>query len=224
MMHRGSTADVAFIQEILDLPEIERGLRGGYPRMLPTARFLLDVGEIMVFEDGFFAFVHVAEKIFEVHTCFRPNGDFFAKVRKAREALRWIFLNTWAEEVLTQVQVDNRVALYLARRVGFVQLGATDNRSWHRLTLVDWMLKDSTLVEPGLALWSRLGLCTNPVVTSILGFLTVLNPRMKAKGAEVMSRYAILLGISSLRVESWSPFSLSWNGTLVEVKGDISCQ
>ena len=222
-MHAGTLKDAPFMQSILDLPGIERGLRGGYPGLFPSAKMLLDLGKVAVFEDGFFAFIRVADKAYEVHTCFVPNGDFFAKVRKAREALRWIFTTTWADEVQTQIHAHNRVALHLARRGGFVPMGATDIRSWHRLSLIDWMLRDAALVEPGTALRERLGLPVNPVVSSILGFVTCLSPGMEPKGAELMSRYAILLGIPSLRVESWSPFSLSWNGTVVEVKGAIPC-
>ena len=208
---------------ILDIPEIERGLRGGYRCVLPNPKLLLDLGEVAVFEDGFFSFIRVAERIYEVHTCFRPNGDFFAKARKAREALHWMFTTTWAEEIQTQVPADNRVALHLARRGGFIPMGATEERTWHRLSLSDWLFRDASVVEPGMTLRERLGMRTNPAVASILGFLAALPVGMEPKGAEVMSRYAILLGIPSLRVESWSPFSLSWNGTVVEVKGAIPC-
>ena len=89
--------------------------------------------------------------------------------------------------------------------------------------MVDWMFRDAALVEPGTVLRERLGLPVNPAVSSILGFAASLPPGMEPKGAELMSRYAILFGIPSLRVESWSPFSLSWNGTVVEVKGDVPC-
>lgn len=218
-MREATVDDIPFMQGLLDLPEIQAGLKGGLDAHIPSAAELLDCGPVLRFEDGFFAFVYVAERACAIHTVFRPNGDFFGRLRKSREAISWLFANSDVNEILTQVHDANGAARQLTVRNNFQPFGRCGSVQYFRLEIGHWIQTHPGLALEGEVLCRNLEIPEGAPVRSLMGFiLRAAKGDYAAKAMELFSRYAILYGIPSLHVESWNPLTLSHHGKSVVIQ------
>jgi hypothetical protein len=64
---------------------------------------------------------------FEVHTCLLPSCGPFRAVRAARGVVEWIWQNTPARRIITNVPAFNRGAYKLARLAGLQEFGANQS-------------------------------------------------------------------------------------------------
>ena len=219
-MRRATAEDAAFMSEIMAIPEVRRGMSGHHDTeniqdLNPLS--MLEAGVVLVWDDGFFWFAGDGN-VFDAHTCFRPNGDFFGRVRKAREAFRWIFLNTWADEIVTKVFVKNDVVKLLAMRSG-MRVFAEDSRYlYFRLGLMEWISEgNSSLRADGIAALDEgdpINDCGS-VAQSIVGFYRACVESGNAeKGSCWLLRYAFLLNFADrIKVEKEDPLQVALIGT-----------
>mgnify|MGYP002738027760 CR=1 FL=1 len=80
--------------------------------------------------DGIFLFAPANYVTREIHTLVRPTM-WGCTAGAARACMRWIFENTPTVRIITQVPVDNPLAIRLSRRVGMTPYG-TNRRSFLR--------------------------------------------------------------------------------------------
>jgi hypothetical protein len=78
-------------------------------------------------EHGGLVFLPVLSGLYSVHTLFLPSGRGAKAVRAALEAVDWLFSNTDAKAVTTEVPATNAPAGWLARRCGFQKTGRRED-------------------------------------------------------------------------------------------------
>jgi hypothetical protein len=226
-VREATEADIPFMQSILDDPRAAYAVKLGLEEMaLPSAEFLLPLCKVSLHEDGFFVFTQVAERIYEVHTCFIPSGTFYATRRKMKESIAWLFTTTWAEQIVGRVHVSNTPAQHLAELAGFLPFGHSLEFSFWRMGLEDWMQTHPLiLADAGAGAATGLGVPGNPHLDVIAGFIYLTGKaELRLKGLEYLSRHAILYGVTSLQVESWQPLTLTLNGNRAIVDpGGATC-
>jgi hypothetical protein len=226
-MREAVAADIPFMQSILDDPRAAYAVKLGLEdHALPPAEAILSLCRVSIYEDGFFAFAQVADRIYEVHTCFIPSGTFYATRRKMKESMAWMFTGTWAEQIVGRVHVSNTPAMRLAEMAGFLPFGHSLDFSFWKMGLEDWMeSRPQALMDIGSGATEDLGIPGNPHLDAIAGFIYLTGKAgLWTKGLEYLSRHAVLYGVTSLQVESWQPLTLTLNGNRAIVDpGGATC-
>jgi hypothetical protein len=211
-------SDAVFMQGILERSDVRRQIQLGFPlERMPSATFLLDHCRLLVSDNGFIVFDQLADKVLQIHIIFVPDGNVFPKIREIREAVAWAFSSTPATEIVAKVYDGNPMVLEIGKRLGFRTMSQHRHMHYLRLGIEDWVFQDYDL-RSGEGLREQLQLEEAEPVDRLLGFLQSSDKMgYGSKGMELVSRYFILLGMASLRVESWSPLTLSHQGVQVVV-------
>jgi hypothetical protein len=118
--------DYALITEILTEPRAWRRMQDGGPRLADfRAGPSCEIEYIIARDrDGSAQAVFLLVDGEEVHFCFAPSVWGHSEWI-ARGFLSWVWANTSASRLLGPVPVHNRLALRLAKRVGFREYGFT---------------------------------------------------------------------------------------------------
>jgi RimJ/RimL family protein N-acetyltransferase len=124
------TQDLALIRSVITHPKIWEHVSDDYsgaPESFepPRALYLAvhDGAELL----GVFM-VHPHNAInWEVHTCLMPNAWGARAKAAAQAAIAWMWANTPAERLITNVPVPNRLALRFAKQAGFTEFGRNPN-------------------------------------------------------------------------------------------------
>lgn len=117
--------DYALIREILTDPRCLRRMSPGFAGSL-AIEFSPRIEYILADQGGAIAAVFLIVDGFEIHFCFRPRMR--GKTEPvARAFLAWVWASTPATRLVGLVPKHNRLALRLARAVGFTEFAAGSN-------------------------------------------------------------------------------------------------
>lgn len=113
------TFDPAFLNEVVNHPEVRPWLGGDRASPIDMTALVTDARNVtLVNEGGGFIFVAHSPNVYEVHTQFLPSGRS-GVAEAAREAVGMMFRDFGADVILTDVPEDNGPALGLALKAGF---------------------------------------------------------------------------------------------------------
>lgn len=123
-----------------------------------------NVALALVSGGGGFLGIRIAPGIYDVHSLFVPDARRYT-LSAMREALRFMFVDLDARELVTTVPDGNRAAAALTQRAGFTcagfraacwpVMGGPLGVTWWRMTLVDWCQKNDTLCQTVVAQGER---------------------------------------------------------------------
>jgi len=172
---------------------------------------------------------------YAIHTNFLPDARGAHALRESREALRYAFLATAAEQLVTMVPADNPTALWFAHGMGFrdtyvrrgawVKDGQTFDVQYMRLDIDDWVLGDHACWMQGEAFHHLLGdevsHTPDAVHDAFVGaaVLLVAN-RLIDKAVRIYGRWARAAGYEPFAVQSREPLVLDVGTHLAHVNGE----
>ena len=117
--------DAEFLNRVINdpsvFPWISLGMEGPFDVSDVMAR---DTTVFLADEYGGFLFVECGPAMYEVHTQFLPGGRGPAVLRKAKEAVAYMFRHTPCIAIRTFVSDGNEPARKLTLAVGFEDIGA----------------------------------------------------------------------------------------------------
>jgi hypothetical protein len=172
---------------------------------------------------------------FAIHTNFLPDARGAHALRESREALRYAFLATPAEQLVTMVPADNPVALWFAHGMGFrdtyrranawVKGGERFDVQYMRLDIDDWVLADDACKAQGDAFHHLLGdevtHASDDVHDAFVGagVLMVANSLID-KAVRIYGRWARAAGYQPFAVHTREPLVLDVGTHLAHVEGE----
>jgi RimJ/RimL family protein N-acetyltransferase len=121
--------DVAFLNRVANDKSVRPylGLGDGYM----DTQWVLDVpGTIFLANEyGGFLLLQTRPGLYSIHSLFLPEGRGAKAVRAALDAVAWVFQNTDAKAITTEVPAPNLAAKWLALRCGFTEISKRP-QSW----------------------------------------------------------------------------------------------
>jgi hypothetical protein len=116
----GRTFDVAFVNAVVNDPEVESWVRGPFRGQLDLSPIISDHRNVvLVGEHGFAVFAYRVPGVYEWHAAVRSGGRGWWALAAGRAALDWLFENTNAIAVLAPIPETNRPARQIAGALGF---------------------------------------------------------------------------------------------------------
>lgn len=116
------STDAAFVNRIANDPSVRPWLGLGV-EPVDLAPVIQDPAVYALMgEHGGLVFLPVLDGVYSVHSLFLPAGRGASAVRAALEAVDWLFANSNAAVITTEVPVNNSAAGWLARRCGFIRV------------------------------------------------------------------------------------------------------
>ncbi len=155
------TFDATFLNEVANHPEVFPWIGAVEPVDLgPILSSPRNIG--IEASGGGWILTHLEPGIYELHTLFLPEarGSYFAQ---AKEALRYVFVETDATEIVTKVPDGNSGARMAAALVGFRERFRREKAwidgsgvSYEALTIEDWRQRDIEVLKAGKWFHARL--------------------------------------------------------------------
>ncbi len=156
------TMNATFLNRVANHPDVRPYIGGFDP--IDLTEVAANPANIVLedFPNGGWVLVQQMPAVYELHTLFLPDSRGKAYFIAAREALRYVFTNTDALEILTKCPDDNPGARMAATMVGFrerfhrdacwnVGSPAECGVSFQALTVDDWMARDKQIAKEGHA-------------------------------------------------------------------------
>lgn len=154
------TFDSAFLNTIANDPDVRPYVGTGVGPLDLTALISNPANVTLETEHGGWVLINLMPGVYELHTLFAVAGRGAGYFAAAQEALRYIFTQTDALEILTRCPDDNPGARMAAVKVGFRERfrregvwqsgdGETCGVSYQALTLDDWMKRDDEIAYVG---------------------------------------------------------------------------
>lgn len=135
-----SVRDGAEVKGVGDLTEISRNLNN----------------YVLTTEFGGFIAIKKMAGLYECHTQFLPEGRGAHAIEAARESLRYMFIETDCERIITKVKFDNRQAQLFAAQ--FMQKrGRTGDYFYYSVDLDDWAQADDVCQSEGKRFHDSIG-------------------------------------------------------------------
>jgi RimJ/RimL family protein N-acetyltransferase len=114
------TFDVAFVNAVVNDPEVESWVRGPFRGQLDLSPIIADKRNVvLVGEHGFAVFAYRFPGVYEWHAAVRSEGRGWWALAAGRAALDWLFEHTDAIAVLAPIPETNRPARHIAAALGF---------------------------------------------------------------------------------------------------------
>jgi RimJ/RimL family protein N-acetyltransferase len=114
------TFDTAFVNAVVNDPEVESWVRGPFRGQLDLSPIISDHRNVvLVGEHGFAVFAYRVPGVYEWHAAVRSEGRGPWALAAGRAALDWLFEHTDAIAVLAPIPEINRPARHIAAALGF---------------------------------------------------------------------------------------------------------
>jgi RimJ/RimL family protein N-acetyltransferase len=114
------TFDTAFVNAVVNDPEVESWVRGPFRGQLDLSPIISDHRNfVLVGEHGFAVFAYRVPGVYEWHAAVRSEGRGSWALAAGRASLDWLFEYTDAIAVLAPVPADNRPARQIVSALGF---------------------------------------------------------------------------------------------------------
>ncbi len=168
------TMDAGFLNSVANHPEVRLWLGGVGP--LDLTDVLADANNYAFQnESGGLVYEKIDAGLYEVHSLFLPEGRGASAFNLMDESLRYMFVQTECQEIVTKVPDDNSAALGAARAKGFatsfrLETGWTTPEGLRvgmaimRLPLSKWIGKDDLVEAKGRWFHERLEELTNNAI------------------------------------------------------------
>lgn len=149
------TFDAGFLNGVANDPEVFPWT--GAAEAIELGAILVDPANIgLEAEHGGWVLVCLEPGVYELHTLFLPEGRGKVYFAQAREALRYVFVETDATELVTKVPDQNAGARMAAALVGFKERFRRETAwadgsgvSYQGLTIEDWRQRDAEALKAG---------------------------------------------------------------------------
>jgi len=152
------TKDAARLNAIANHPEVRPHIGGGTAQLDFTQVLTLPHVLALEVEHGAFVFAALDPGRYEQHTLILPEGRGAGVLPAAREAFRYMFVQTDCTEIVTKVAGSNKAAALMARRAGFAQTFTRPNAwedgsdlTFFSLSMDAWRAHDDQLSAEGHA-------------------------------------------------------------------------
>jgi hypothetical protein len=145
MIKRVYSAD--FINSVINDPSVKEGAEiKGIADMSVIAADLRN--HILVNEHGGFVVIKRMEGIYECHTQFLPEGRGQAAFQAVEEAMRYMFIETDCQRIITKVNVNNKPVRMFAGRF-FRKRGTVGDYCYYSRDLDEWIETDGHCLVKG---------------------------------------------------------------------------
>jgi hypothetical protein len=148
-MRIATESDAAYMTSVMEQIIGETWPDGDHPPFDPLV-FLTPQNLTLIVNGGWFGLINHGLARLEVHTVFAGGNKGRNAVRGAREAKRYLFIETNTYELITKVPAYNQTAKHLAEMMGFRTLftranvwkkgGIPHAMDYMQLTVDDWIL------------------------------------------------------------------------------------
>lgn len=231
------TMDATFLNQVANHPEVRPWLGG--EGSLDLTEAANNPANILLEADGGGWVLHpIMPGVYELHTMFLPEARGRSYFAAAAEALRWMFTQTDALEIVTRCPDDNGGARMAASVVGFRERFRREDAwkpgvgvSYQVFSVDDWFVRDKECLAAGRAFHEALEAAklaagsTLPVHPEdeahdrAVGACTLMiRGGYMAKGVSFYCRWASFAGYAT--IEALSPTLVDVRDAIIEVRAD----
>lgn len=223
------TFDAAFLNTVANNPDVRPYVGSGVGPLDLTALISNPANVTLETEHGGWVLINLMPGTYELHTLFLPAGRGAGYFAAAHEALRYVFTQTDALEILTRCPDDNPGARMAAVKVGFRERfrregvwqsgnGEACGVSYQALTADDWFKRDTLIEDAGRYVIGEIGGMEEDALLARLIGSAVMMARggHAAKAVGFFNRAAAFAGYGSIVALREDLFDIG--GTLVLVK------
>lgn len=157
------TFDPSFLNTVANHPEVLPFIGGNGAAVDLTALISNRANIAIEADHGGWILTRLEPGIYELHTMFLPEGRGKLYFTEARDALRYVFVETDATEIVTKCPDSNRSAAAAANIAGFKEKFRREKAwadgsgiSYRSLTIEDWRQKDAEVLRAGRWFHERL--------------------------------------------------------------------
>lgn len=150
------TLDPVFLNTVANHPEVFPWIGSPDDSVDLTGAVQNPANITLEAEGGGWLLLRLEPGVYELHTLFLPEGRGKSYFIQAREALRYVFVNTDATEILTKCPDSNQAAGMAAGVVGFKEKFRREGVwldgagvSYRALTIEDWRERDVECLNAG---------------------------------------------------------------------------
>jgi len=200
------TLDPTYLNEVANHPEVRPWLKGeGAVDLTPLVSNPQNIA--LQFEGGGWVLRSLGACQYEVHSMFRPEVRGFKVRDSLKEALEYVFLQTDAVKLVTQLPQGNLGARTLARIAGF--------RLWfgeyHVLHIEDWIQASDACLQAGQQFHEKLEAISPSHAAGAALLMLKTNP---AKAVWHFNQWAAVCFAPLLNLVSISPLMVECGKTL----------
>lgn len=150
------TLDATFLNEVANHPEVFPWIGSAQDSVDLTPTISNPANIALEADGGGWVLIRLEPGVYELHTLFLPEGRGRAYFAQAREAIRYVFVNTDATEILTKCPDSNKAAGMAAGVIGFKERFRREGVwadgagiSFRSLTIEDWRERDAECLSAG---------------------------------------------------------------------------
>jgi len=203
------TLDPTFLNSVANHPEVRPWIGGDRASELDFTIPLRDIRNIGIEADGGgWVLFQAAPGDYDLHTLFLKAGRGKSYFRAAREALRMVFSETDACEIMTKCPADNPGAHSAALLMGFRSRfemteapGIPQGATFYTFTIDDWCARDAEGLRIGTEFRASAGLSENEAHARALGCtILMLRAGQPQKAAGFFNRWARFAGFAQIEL------------------------
>ena len=201
MLRLATPEDIPTINGLLNHPEIYPWATGGQDLgpLDITSGFPALYTLIAETGDGCIILDPYDEQTMELHTCLLPALRGKATDEVLRDTLRFVFAETYAQEILTKVPLNHKAADLYVRQAGFIRISDSQDGRAYQFRVERWPYEDKTLdaqcpAEIGKG-------ATDPHLLRCLGALMLTGMKgYMGKGVSIFNKHARLHGYEPVQI------------------------
>lgn len=197
-----------FINAVINDPSVKEGAEvKGFGDLSEIVQNLSNF--VLVTDLGGFVAIKKMPGLYECHTQFLPEGRGAHAVTAAKEALRYMFINTDCVRIITKAHVENKAVQHMAAQF-FKKRGRTGDYFYYSLDIDDWIITDEACRAEGESFHAQVEGSTNhgeDKIHDCFAGATWLMARASNmfKAQLVYNRWALMSGYDPILVLSETP-------------------
>jgi transcriptional regulator of aromatic amino acid metabolism len=202
------TYNAEFINSVINHPSVIEGTE--LKELADVSAIAADLrNHILVNEFGGFLVIKAMEGVYECHTQFLPEGRGQLAVEAVQEAMRYMFLETDCQRIITKVNVNNKAVRLFAGQF-FKKRGTNGTHDYYSLDLDNWIEKDDHCRIKGRLFHAQIDddveHSDDPIHNSFVGAAILMAQANNIyKGQLAYNRWAVMAGYEPIIILSETP-------------------